>query len=141
MSETIEQILFSESNARIIIAGDINQLKIKDLQLLSQHNLQQLVKKPTRNHKILDVFLTNCPYLWEKSTVFKGLVRSDHLVVVVSPRHVIKPERKDVYFRDVRDHRKFSMTRKLETWDWNQIHDCNDVNDAVTLFNVKILMN
>ena len=30
------------------------------------------------------------------------------------------------------------MTRKLETWDWNQIHDCNDVNDAVTLFNDTI---
>jgi hypothetical protein len=100
LSETIEQILFSEPNARVIIACNINQLKIKVL--LSQHNLQQLVKKPTRNNKILDVFLTNCPYLWEKSTVFKGLVRSDHLVVVVSPRHVIKPERKDVYFRHVR---------------------------------------
>jgi hypothetical protein len=87
------------------------------------------------------MFLTNCSYLWEKSTVFKGLVRSDysdHLVVVVSPRHVIKPERKDVYFRDVRHHRKFSMTGKLETWDWNQIHDRNDVNDAVTLFNDTI---
>jgi hypothetical protein len=64
----------------------------------------------------------------------KGPVRSDHLVVVVSPGHVTKPGRKDVYFRDVSD-RKFSMTRKLETWDRNQIHDCNNANDAVTLFN------
>jgi hypothetical protein len=53
LSETIEQILYPELNARIIIAGDINQLKTKDL--ISQHNLEQLVKKPTRNHKILDV--------------------------------------------------------------------------------------
>jgi hypothetical protein len=30
------------------------------------------------------------------------------------------------------------MTKKLKTWDWNQIHDCNDVNDAVTLFNDTI---
>ena len=84
LSETVEQILHPESNARIIIAGDINQLKIKDL--ISQHNLEQLVKKPTRNHKIVDVFLTNYPHLWEKSKVFKGLVRSDHLVVMVSPQ-------------------------------------------------------
>ena len=101
MSETIEHILFSEPNARIIIVGDINQLKIKDL--LSQHNLQQLVKNPTRNHKILDEFLTNCPYL-----SFKVLVRSGNL-------------------------------NQLESWNWNQIHDCNDVNDTVTLFNDTII--
>ena len=136
LSETIEQILYPEPNARIIIAGDINQLKTKDL--ISQHNLEQLVKKPTRNHNILDVFLTNCPHLWEKSKVFKGLVRSDHLVVMVFPRHAIKPERKDVYFRDVRAHRKFSMMRKLETCDWSHIYNCNNVNDTVTLLNDTI---
>ena len=136
MSETVEQILHPELNARIIIAGDINQLKIKDL--ISQHNLEQLVKNPTRNHKILDVFLTNCPHLWEKSKVFNRLVRSDHLVVMVSPRQAIKPERKDVYFRDVRAHRKFNMMRKLETCDWSHIYNCNNVNEAVTLLNGTI---
>ena len=129
LSETVEQILHPEPNARITIAGDINQLKIKDL--ISQHNLEQLVKKPTRNHNILDVFLTNCPHLWEKSKVFKGLVRSDHLVVMVSPRQAIKPERKDVYFRDVRAHRKFNMMRKLETCDWSHIYNCNNVNEGL----------
>ena len=132
----VEQILYPEPNARIIIEGDINQLKTKDL--ISQHNLEQLVKKPTRNHNILDVFLTNCPHLWEKSKVFKGLVRYDHLVVMVFPRHAIKPERKDVYFRDVRALRKFSMMRKLETCDWSHIHNCNNVNDTVTLLNYTI---
>ena len=57
---------------------------------------------------------------------------------MVFPRHAIKPERKDVYFRDVRAHRKFSMMRKLETCDWSHIHNCNNVNDTVTLLNDTI---
>ena len=55
--DSCEKILSSTPDANIIIAGDINQLNIRDL--LSQHNLVQMVKKPTRGDRILDVFLTN----------------------------------------------------------------------------------
>jgi hypothetical protein len=64
LSDSIEQIFRSEPNARLIIAGYINQLPIRDL--ISQHNLDQLVKKPTRGQKVLDVFLTNCPPLFKR---------------------------------------------------------------------------
>ena len=30
----------------------------------------------------LDIFITNCPYLWKSPSVFKGLVRSDHMAVI-----------------------------------------------------------
>ena len=79
-----EQILLTDPNAKLIIAGDINQLKIRDF--CNQFNLEQLVKKSTRGHRILDVFLTNNPHMWNQPTVFKGLVRSDHLAVMVTPR-------------------------------------------------------
>ena len=62
LSEGIEQILQWESNARIIIAGDVNMLNINDI--ICQHNMEQMVKKPTRGQKVLDIFLTNCPHLW-----------------------------------------------------------------------------
>jgi hypothetical protein len=81
LSDSCEQILLTEPIARLIIAGDINQLRIQDL--CNQHNLEQLVKKSTRGPRILDMFLTNCPHLWKQPTVFKGLVRSDHLAVMV----------------------------------------------------------
>ena len=41
--------------------------------------------------------------------VFKGLVRSDHVAIIVNPCVQVKPERKHVYFRDVREHRKINM--------------------------------
>ena len=36
---SIEQIFQLESNAKIIVAGDVNQLKIKDI--MCQHNMEQ----------------------------------------------------------------------------------------------------
>ena len=42
LSDCCEQVLSSDPYARIIIAGDINQLDINTL--MSQHNFQQLVK-------------------------------------------------------------------------------------------------
>jgi hypothetical protein len=49
LSKSCEQILLSDTGARIIIAGDINHLKITDF--TRQHNLDQLVKKFTRGLK------------------------------------------------------------------------------------------
>ena len=43
LSESIEQIFQLESNAKIIVAGDANQLKIKDI--MCQHNMEQMVRK------------------------------------------------------------------------------------------------
>jgi hypothetical protein len=61
LSNCCEQILLLDPSASIIIAGDINQLKITEL--IRQQNLEQLVKKSTRGLKTLDVFLTNRPYI------------------------------------------------------------------------------
>ena len=91
LSDTCEQILSSKPNVRIIIAGDIYHLNVRDLR--SQHNLAQMVRKVTRGHRVLDVFLTNCPHIWKPPVVFNGLVRSDHLAIMVTPRVAARPDR------------------------------------------------
>ena len=90
LSGRCEEILITNSSARMIIAGDINQLLIKDFCL--QNNLLHLVTKPTRSKKTLDVFITNYPHLWKSPTIFKGLVRSDHMAIIVNPQFLAKPE-------------------------------------------------
>lgn len=101
------------------------------------------MKKSTRGKGILDVFLTNCSHLWKPPIVIKGLVRSDHLTVMVSPRDAAKPDRKVINFRDVREHRKLEMSRKLEACDWNGICSCEDVDKAVQSLNdtITVLIN
>ena len=70
-SDSCEKILSSTPDANIIIAGDINQLNIRDL--LSPHNLVQIVKKLTRGDRMLDVFLTIKTHLWKPvPIVFKS---------------------------------------------------------------------
>ena len=124
----LRSILSAEPDAKIIIAGDINRLNIRDL--TSQHNLVQVIKKPTTCERTLDVFLTNKPHLWKPSpAVFKGLIRSDHMAILISPQTMSKPVRKTVYIRDVREHRKLAMDHMLEKWDWSDVLNCESIDD------------
>ena len=49
--------------------------------------------------------------------MFKSLVRSDHLSVMVSANQPARPERRYVSFRVVRKHRKLALQHKLEAFD------------------------
>lgn len=55
--------------------------------ILCQHAQQQNNGQDnfTRRQCIWNLFITNCPFLWKRTTVYSGLVLSDHLVVTVSP--------------------------------------------------------
>ena len=92
-----------------------------------------MVRKPTKGQKQLDIFLTNCPHLWSRLKVIDGVVKSDHLAVVITPRVAVKPEKNPVYFREARDHRKFAIMSELETQDWSFIDDCKNVNESVII--------
>jgi hypothetical protein len=112
-----EQILLRDPNMNIIIAGDINKQNIHDL--LSQQSLIQMVKTPTRCNNILDVFITNVSHYWKKVQVRKGLLKSDHNIIT-SQKDAIKAERTNLFFRDVRDHRKQGMFNDLDSVHWTK---------------------
>ena len=80
-----------------------------------------MVKTPTRCNNILDVFITNVPHYWKKVQVTKGLLISDHDIIITFPKDHVKAERSYSFFRDVRDHRKEKMFRDLDTVDWTKI--------------------
>lgn len=83
LTTSCEHLMSVNPNCKIIIAGDVNQLKYKDL--LLHASLSQMVKKPTRGENILDVSITNIPYLWEKVKVFESAIRSDHNMIIACP--------------------------------------------------------
>ena len=58
--------------------------------------------------------------------------------IIVNPRVEARPERKHVYFRDVREHRNINMEKSLQECDWSSIYNTNDVDKATTLLNDKI---
>ena len=91
------------------------------------------MKKITRGLKTLDVFLTNRPYIWKVPTVSTSFVRSDHLAIMVAPQTLAKTERKHVFFRDVREHRKIEMEKRLEEYNWAIANNSRDVSEAVSI--------
>ena len=112
-ANTCNDILVSDPNSKLIICGDLDQLRYKDL--LLNNSLFQMIRSPTRQNKILDVFMTNVPHLWGKIAVVKCLVRSDHLMPIASPRVPAKSLR--TYFRDAREQNKIKMSRGLQEMD------------------------
>lgn len=141
LTTSCEHLMTVDPNCRIIIAGDVNQLKYKDL--LVHASLSQMVKKPTRGENILDVFITNTPHLWEKVRVFESAIRSDHNMVIAYPRTSAKAKRSSIQFRDVREHRKIHMAYLLESHDWQEVFSVTDcelkcdglTNTLWTMFN------
>ena len=116
LANTCNDILVSDPNSKLIICGDLNQLRYKDL--LLQNSLFQMVRSPTRQDKILDVFITNVPHLWGKIAVVKCLVRSDHLMVAASPRVPTKSLRKTTHLGHAREQNKIKMSCGLQEMDW-----------------------
>ena len=138
LSDCCEQILISDPGARIIIAGDVNNLRISEFS--RQQNLEQRVKKSTRGQNTLDVFLTNYPYIWKSPTMFISLARSDHLAIMVSPQTPSNTERENVFIRDVREHRKIEMDKRMKKYNWADVNNANDV-DAVVCTSSNVIGN
>lgn len=85
-SDLIEHIIDSQDqvcsafpDCGIVITGDFNMLNVADL--LSCHNLKQVVREPTRGNNILDLIITNMFHFYSTPTVTAPLGRSDHHVI------------------------------------------------------------
>ena len=134
--DSVERLLSSIPNARLIIAGDVNQLDINSL--LNQHSLAQIVKIPTRGVRTLDVLITNFTQLWTKVRAIKGLVRSGHLAVLVV--QLGKSSRKTAEFRDCRHHNKLEILKKIENCQLDSIiNDEKCPNEMIARFYEKVL--
>jgi hypothetical protein len=56
------------------------------------------------------------------------------MAIIVNRRVQAKPERKHVYFRDVREHRKINMEKSLQECHWSSIYNTNDVDKDKIFF-------
>ena len=70
-------------NCGLIFLGDFNDFQTSNL--LSRHNLKQLVLTPTRGLAILDLIITNLSDFYETPQVLAPLGSSVHNTVTLSP--------------------------------------------------------
>ena len=61
LTTCMDNVLPQQPSSGIVIAGDFNQLKLKEL--CNRFNLKKSVKKPTRGQNTLDQILTNMLFL------------------------------------------------------------------------------
>ena len=128
----LETLLTNNPGCRVILAGDINQLKLNTL--MHQFSLSQLVKKPTRGSNKLDVFLTNTPFEFGTVKCVDSLINTDHKSVIVNPRTRAKATRKWVELRDTRAHCKLAMFDFLKGIDWLGELSGKNIDSAVSHF-------
>jgi hypothetical protein len=77
--DSLDQVCSAFPDCGIVITGDFNMLNVADL--LSSHNLKQVVREPTRGNNILDLIITNMFHFYSTPTVTAPLGRSDHHVI------------------------------------------------------------
>ena len=124
LAATLTTIEGQHPGCGILLCGDFNRLNIR--RLTTQFKLKQLVDKPTRGDRTLDLVLTNLPQLYDKNSVHTlppfGL--SDHEVVILHPKTRTSregPSRKLISRRDTRASRKLVFGRYLRAIDWSLV--------------------
>ena len=85
---------------------------------MQQYSTQQMVKVPARGNGILDVFITNCPFLSKPGSPIRDLVRSNYVAIIVNPSVPAKPSLKKVGLKVFRYsfwrlYRCFSISSKV----------------------------
>ena len=81
--ETLDSVRATYPDCGVVLLGDFNTQDITDM--LANHNLKQIVQKPTRDKNILDLILTNLSEHYSEPLVSAHLGSSDHGSVHWSP--------------------------------------------------------
>ena len=120
----------------IFVCGDFNRMNLNCF--ITQFKLKQIVDKPTRGDKILDLVLTNLSHLYDKDAVniLPPFGLSDHNVVLVRPKQRQPregPSRKVFIRRDTRPSRKAELGRYFSTIDWSTLDSASTSEEKSTL--------
>ena len=117
--QSLIQIESRYPNSGLIITGDFNRLNVDSVK--SHFKLKQLVKQPTRESAILDLFLTNLDKFYQDASLASPFGLSDHNTVLVRPskRTRSQPLRKRIITRDMRASCRQSLSRYLSQVDWD----------------------
>ena len=114
ISSTLTCIEGNFPGCEIIIAGDFNQLNVRDL--CRNSNLKQLVRVPTRGWNTLDLVITNLHSYYQPDIIsYPPFGLPDLSVIVIEPRFQDPKSnhKKVIYKRNTNPSRIYSHVRAL----------------------------
>lgn len=137
LSDGIDSIISNHADFVLIVAGDFNGL---DTDFITNNfGLYQLVKSPTHGSHILDKFFVSMPDIY-KTNVFKSLVKTKHMCVMVEPFRqptgaaCEKQERQKIRIYDKRAHNIDRLRYALGTYNWATTMARSGINDIYSNF-------
>ncbi|XP_030846746.1 uncharacterized protein LOC115926219 [Strongylocentrotus purpuratus] len=124
-----DHIRNSFSDAAIVILGDFNDL---DTTPFVRHlNVDQLVKQPTRQNRILDMIFTDRGDFYKEPRITAPIGRSDHSTVLLFPE-ISRPTLTTRFsYRPMRDSGIRSFGRWITSYDFSYLNDMESPDDMV----------
>ena len=132
LTTTLTDIVGQYPGCGIFVCGDFNRLSLS--RLTSQFKLKQIIDKPTRGDKILDLVLTNLSHTYDENAVYTlpPFSLSDHNMVIIRTKKrpsCAGPSRKLISRRDTRASRKAELGRFFSAVDWSILDSAPNIDD------------
>ena len=130
--ESLDRALASNPGAAVILTGDFNQFKHR--QLCSSFSLKQIVKRPTRGSNVLDKIFTNVSKFYNVPDVVPPVGFSDHNSILLTPLNHCKNSRTVRFIRDAHPANRSLIAEILSHINWSPMYHMNSCNDQFQYF-------
>ena len=130
--ESLDRALASNPGAAVILTGDFNQFKHR--QLCSSFSLKQIVKRPTRGSNVLDKIFTNVSKFYNVPDVVPPVGFSDHNSILLTPLNHCKNSRTVRFIRDAHHANRSLIAEILSHINWSPMYHMNSCNDQFQYF-------
>ena len=130
--ESLDRVLASNPGAAVILTGDFNQFKHR--QLCSSFSLKQIVKRPTRGSNVLDKIFTNVSKFYNVPDVVPLVGFSDHNSILLTPLNHCKNSRTVRFIRDAHPVNRSLIAEILSHINWSPMYHMNSCNDQFQYF-------
>lgn len=131
---SLDSLLTSYPNSSIIILGDFNQFKPRNL--CSSFKLKKLVSKPTRGNSILDQIYSNLSQYYGEPAILPPLGSSDHSCIFLLPTGNKAPSLPTTQSerRDCRPSNKSALFSSLQAVNWTPLYRLNSCENQFQNF-------
>ena len=137
LTTCIDNVLRQRPSSGIVIGGDFNQLKLKEL--CNRFNLKRSVTKPTRGQNTLDQIKTNMFPLFDTVDHLPPIGRSDHQCLLIKPSKRRKTPARSKRVRLKNRANLINLSLKMVSEDWTAVYSTQDVDEKVSNCNSIII--
>ena len=137
LATCIDNVLRQRPSSGIVVGGDFNQLKLKEL--CNRFNLKRSLTKPTRGQNTLDQILTNMLPLFDTVDHVPPIGSSDHQCLLIKPTKRRKTQARSKRIRLKNRANLINLSLKMVSEDWTAVYSTQDVDEKVSNCNSRII--